>query len=959
MAPAQYRASSPRQGSGGPAAEAAVAAHSGGQHKASVQTAGSLASAAAAAGAHERQSLHASSAAPQSPRLAQHSWPAPTLGPAVSGEALQQPSQLQQQPALRAAPAPLRSRTPLPEQPPMWGAPQLQQQAQSPYFGEATSPRDTTVRTRYCSPARFMDRDGRPVAPGSETSGVPTPAFSFTSQYAMPGTSAQIHAAVIAEPQSQLMAGLRPGRAPSPSPQLAPRVPLYGPEASQGSSTPKSSWKSMPPHPLQQNVQSADCLDCGQQQQVQSFGCAQSLSSSIGALPTKQSPGQVSARPVQSEGGVQIARQLQEVPLQYEPRGRSVSADVESAASLPPPGSWLTPMSARDPCEGASRGDAAMPVVHRYNYAQAPPQQPPAQEGPIEAEAPRAAAKSTLRRMIGQIGAPEPPALDELSFESSGGACGALERLYSSGSGVGGAGAGAELWSGTTMPLTSAVPAATAPAAAEPAAQVAVERALDEEATTSFVLACSPFAVTEQAMGADPQAAQQLALAAQRAAQAQPAQAAAQAAQTAQAAQAAHAAHAAQAAQAAHAAQAAQAAQGGLAVQAALAAQDVPGGEITPMPLQPRLRGLPGNTAPGAPSPGVFGGDTVKPGVARQASASLEPSPSRFPRPGEVLAEQTASTPSPHRPLLSDNEPLTVAEAAAEVRFRDLAELRSFRNPPAVVCQVLEAVAVLLGVTDARWPQMRKLLDGNFLHRICSFDPAQTTFQQAERLRVLLQVPTFRDGTLGERCPAVVALAAWCNAVGRELAAFPPQPTGRLPRDLPRGVTAASDGDMTEQASLTMSTGSVPPSSSAATLTVPRPDLGGLVVEPDIWRYSEVEILRVRDLSVSREGVGSVTFHGETDCRELLRGLADLVVLNAGEVIVYPNQKLKPDVGMGLNKPASIVLYGCLPKTQGFRDRKAREKYKKRVRTMTEDKGAEFIDYDCDHGVWQFRVAHF
>jgi len=117
----------------------------------------------------------------------------------------------------------------------------------------------------------------------------------------------------------------------------------------------------------------------------------------------------------------------------------------------------------------------------------------------------------------------------------------------------------------------------------------------------------------------------------------------------------------------------------------------------------------------------------------------------------------------------------------------------------------------------------------------------------------------------------------------------------------------------------------------------------------------------VQELRISREGVGAVTFHGGTDCRNLVsrRRLSEIIVLNPGEVVVYPNQSLKPPVGVGLNKPASVVLFGCLPKTQGFRDKRARERYKKRVRQMTEDKGAEFVDYDCDEGVWQFRVAHF
>jgi len=265
-----------------------------------------------------------------------------------------------------------------------------------------------------------------------------------------------------------------------------------------------------------------------------------------------------------------------------------------------------------------------------------------------------------------------------------------------------------------------------------------------------------------------------------------------------------------------------------------------------------------------------------------------------------------------------------VQEAAAQVTLKELAELRSFRNPPAVVCQVLEAVAVVLGVPDCRWAAVRKLLDTNFLTRLQTFDPSGLSVSQQDRLRTLLQVPTFSDGSLSERCPAVASLAQWCNIVGRYVEGLAP-------------------------ASVCV------PSARGAEV----PFLDGLLVEPNLWQLSQEELVHVRDLTVTREGVGCVTFHGLTDCREIASCLPDVVVLNPGEVVIYPNQKVKPPVGSGLNKPASIKLYGCLPKTQSFRDEKAREKYRNRVRLMTEEKVAEFVDYDCDHGIWQFRVLHF
>merc|ERR1712062_314225 len=104
------------------------------------------------------------------------------------------------------------------------------------------------------------------------------------------------------------------------------------------------------------------------------------------------------------------------------------------------------------------------------------------------------------------------------------------------------------------------------------------------------------------------------------------------------------------------------------------------------------------------------------------------------------------------------------------------------------------------------------------------------------------------------------------------------------------------------------------------------------------------------------DGVGAVTFKGETDCRSLLHVFPNIIILQPGEVVVYPDPSCKPPVGTELNKLADITLWGCMPKNQTFRDQRARDRYRKRVRQMTEDKGAEFVDYDCDAGIWRFRV---
>jgi hypothetical protein len=174
----------------------------------------------------------------------------------------------------------------------------------------------------------------------------------------------------------------------------------------------------------------------------------------------------------------------------------------------------------------------------------------------------------------------------------------------------------------------------------------------------------------------------------------------------------------------------------------------------------------------------------------------------------------------------------------------------------------------------------------------------------------------------------------------------PPSPPARAspPTPPPQGARAAA---------------ALAPTLSANSSASPL-DIGGLVVEPELWKLSEADLMKVNDLRVTRKGVGSVTFHGSTDCRGLMEQLKDLLVIEQGEVVVYPEPQWKPEVGQGLNKPASVTLYGCMPKSKDrLADPKARERYRLRVAHMTEQKGAVFEDYSCEDGTWKFKVHHF
>eukprot|EP00747_Dinoflagellata_sp_TGD_P031692 gnl/TRDRNA2_/TRDRNA2_135488_c2_seq1.p1 gnl/TRDRNA2_/TRDRNA2_135488_c2~~gnl/TRDRNA2_/TRDRNA2_135488_c2_seq1.p1 ORF type:complete len:914 (-),score=138.55 gnl/TRDRNA2_/TRDRNA2_135488_c2_seq1:190-2910(-) len=364
------------------------------------------------------------------------------------------------------------------------------------------------------------------------------------------------------------------------------------------------------------------------------------------------------------------------------------------------------------------------------------------------------------------------------------------------------------------------------------------------------------------------------------------------------------------------------------------------------------------------------------------------------------------------------------AATASKVEIRDLAELRSFRQPPAAVCQVLEALSAILGLPEAPWLTMRKRLDVGLLQRIAAFDStaaAQIPKARVEKLQQLLLLPVFGCGALHGKCPPAAPLAAWCAAAGRLVSALQmaapasddatgvgaasavggaslarpahrvarasSSPTSCLgcqspERNTPQRAFASVRASVTNSSDVPPLPGPLPSGSNAPArsstpgsasgrqhsgrdagrrnATPPPEVLRGLSVMPELWRLTDSELSRVRELRIGREGVGYVTFHGETDCRGLMEHIPNLIIIGQGEVVVYPDARNKPPIGQGLNKPASVVLYGCMPKsTQRVMDERARERYKQRVAQMTKEKGAIFQDYNCDDGTWKFAVDHF
>lgn len=285
-------------------------------------------------------------------------------------------------------------------------------------------------------------------------------------------------------------------------------------------------------------------------------------------------------------------------------------------------------------------------------------------------------------------------------------------------------------------------------------------------------------------------------------------------------------------------------------------------------------------------------------------------------------------------------------------------ELRAMAKPSASVATVLEATALLLGVPDAHLAtSRRRMLQEGLSERLAGLDLEAVPGPQLRRARKLLCGPAFDDEVMRGKNPAAAPLAAWCRAATSSLAKVreagagaggPPAPAeGPGDKQQPR----AGAGAETEEAA-----GSAADSAEAR---VPAGKPSQFVITPDLSRCSETELSQVHELVVSRPGVGTVVFHGTTDCRGL--DIDALVHLDIGEVCVYPDEAAKPPPGEGLNKPATVTMSQCWPPDgpAHLEDQRAHDRYRDKIRQMTEDKAAKFVDYDCGAGIWTFQVERF
>lgn len=414
-----------------------------------------------------------------------------------------------------------------------------------------------------------------------------------------------------------------------------------------------------------------------------------------------------------------------------------------------------------------------------------------------------------------------------------------------------------------------------------------------------------------------------------------------------------------------------------------------PGASITPASLPAQERRL----APAACGAELGGSSAASPrGAAAEAAGPLM-SPASSTR---------ATSPVPDR-LLGDKglqQASRQVQACAEaITVAHLEEILQLGRPDAVVREVVETMLMVLGYRDTKWVAALSYFGrpAVFLEKMRGFDASRSVsrLQYQKLCRGLTSSQgTFEEGYVDKVCPACGPIARWCRAVGDLLARrYGSAPEAVLRSSSGSGYRPAEPRSLVQRPAASpgppAESEACPPLCSRSEMRpvnedardreaaerkreegIPREFAAararlqkhGLELLPDVTGLG-LDVRAVRGLTVRRPNVGEVTFHGTVDLVKehgILEELPSIIRLQPGEVVLYPDAGTRPPEGEGLNRPATITLYQCMPPNNGnFPDPESRARYRERIARMTEAKGAQFVDYDCDRGVWQFSVDHF
>lgn len=131
----------------------------------------------------------------------------------------------------------------------------------------------------------------------------------------------------------------------------------------------------------------------------------------------------------------------------------------------------------------------------------------------------------------------------------------------------------------------------------------------------------------------------------------------------------------------------------------------------------------------------------------------------------------------------------------------------------------------------------------------------------------------------------------------------------------------------------------------------------------DMQELSKEQLQHLRQFTVGREGAGEICWEGETDVTYLNldeRVLIERDLQGIPYVHVYPPElymNVLPPVGCELNKLATVRLFNMFPRTA--RSESGLQRYANMLKRQVEAMGAEWISYNGERGIMEFRIQHF
>ncbi|GJQ66762.1 hypothetical protein Trydic_g18415, partial [Trypoxylus dichotomus] len=119
----------------------------------------------------------------------------------------------------------------------------------------------------------------------------------------------------------------------------------------------------------------------------------------------------------------------------------------------------------------------------------------------------------------------------------------------------------------------------------------------------------------------------------------------------------------------------------------------------------------------------------------------------------------------------------------------------------------------------------------------------------------------------------------------------------------------------------------------------------------------------VKGFTVGRIGYGNVCFPDRFDVANF--NLDQIVHFQYREVVIYPDESIKPPVGQGLNRRAQVTIDSVYPKERHSRklitDNTSLQTmdFVGNLKNLCRKNGTKFIDYKPETGSWVFMVEHF